>query len=81
MTSSPFAWKCHPDTHTLTVDFDVLLKNTISDHQLLLAWNTVLLYPRDVDKRAFMIEPSVVLTSELEIWECAASYPTRPAPG
>jgi len=50
-----------PETHTLTVDFDVLLKNTISDHQLLLAWNTVVLYPRDVDKRNFMIEPSVVL--------------------
>jgi len=50
-----------PDTHTLTVDFDVLLKNTVSDHQLLLAWNTVVLYPRDVDKRNFMIEPSVLL--------------------
>jgi predicted metalloprotease with PDZ domain len=50
-----------PDTHTLTVDFDVLLKNTVSDHQLLLAWNTVVLYPRDVDKRKFMIEPSVLL--------------------
>lgn len=50
-----------PDTHTLAVDFDVLLQNTISDHQLLLAWNTVVFYPRDVDKRTFMIEPSVLL--------------------
>ncbi len=50
-----------PGSNTLTVDFDVLLENTISDHQLLLAWNTVLLYPRNVDKRALMIEPSIVL--------------------
>jgi predicted metalloprotease with PDZ domain len=50
-----------PNTHRLAVDFDVLLENTISDHQLLLAWNTVVLYPRDVDKRALMIEPSVLL--------------------
>src|SRR5579859_171795 len=46
---------------TITVDFDTLLENTISDHQLLLAWNTVVLYPRDIDKRALMIEPSVIL--------------------
>src|ERR1700758_3284471 len=25
---------------SITVDFDTLLENTISDHQLLLAWNT-----------------------------------------
>jgi predicted metalloprotease with PDZ domain len=46
---------------TLTVDFDTLLENTISDHQLLLAWNTVVLYPRDVDKSTLMIEPSILL--------------------
>jgi predicted metalloprotease with PDZ domain len=50
-----------PSSKTLTVDFDVLLENTISDHQLLLAWNTVVLYPRDIDKRTLMIEPSILL--------------------
>jgi len=45
----------------ITVDFDNLLRNTISDHQLLLAWNRVVLYPRDIDKRSLIIEPSVVL--------------------
>jgi predicted metalloprotease with PDZ domain len=48
-------------TNTLTVDFDALLENTISDHQVLLAWNTVALYPRDIDKRTLMIEPSILL--------------------
>ncbi len=48
-------------TDRITVDFDTLLENTISDHQLLLAWNTTVLYPRGVDKRQLMIEPSVVL--------------------
>jgi predicted metalloprotease with PDZ domain len=48
-------------TTTLTVDFDALLVNTISDHQVLLAWNTVVLYPRDIDKRTLMIEPSILL--------------------
>jgi hypothetical protein len=32
-----------PGTDRLTVDFDTLLENTISDHQLLLAWNTAVL--------------------------------------
>jgi predicted metalloprotease with PDZ domain len=45
----------------ITVDFDTLLENTISDHQLLLPWNTVVLYPRNVDKRKLMIEPSILL--------------------
>jgi predicted metalloprotease with PDZ domain len=47
----------------ITVDFEVLLENTISDHQLLLAWNTVVLYPRNVDKRELLIEPSLLLPS------------------
>lgn len=50
-----------PNTHIITVDFDTLLENTISDHQLLLAWNTAILYPRGIDKHELMIEPSVVL--------------------
>jgi predicted metalloprotease with PDZ domain len=48
-------------TDQITVDFDTLLENTISDHQLLLAWNTVVLYPRGSDKRSWMIEPTVLL--------------------
>jgi predicted metalloprotease with PDZ domain len=50
-----------PNAHTVTVDFDTLLENTISNHQLLLAWNTTILYPRGIDKRELMIEPSVLL--------------------
>ena len=49
------------NVHTVTVDFDVLLESTISDHQLLLAWNTSVLYPRGFDKRELLIEPSIVL--------------------
>jgi hypothetical protein len=41
-----------PGTDRITVDFDALLENTISDHQLLLAWNTTVLYPRNIDKRS-----------------------------
>lgn len=48
-------------TDRITVDFDTLLENTISDHQLLLAWNNVVLYPRGIDKRQLMIEPSILL--------------------
>jgi predicted metalloprotease with PDZ domain len=48
-------------TDKLTVDFDALLENTISDHQLLLPWNTSVLYPRNVDKRELIIEPSILL--------------------
>jgi predicted metalloprotease with PDZ domain len=52
-----------PNTDRITVYFDTLLENTISDHQLLVAWNTVVLYPRDVDKRQLLIEPSIPLPS------------------
>jgi predicted metalloprotease with PDZ domain len=54
----------------ITVDFDALEQNTISDHQLLLAWNTVVLYPRNIDKRALMIEPSILLPAN---WKQASS--------
>lgn len=50
-----------PNTSKITVDFDTLLENTISDRQLLLAWNTCVLYPRGIDKRELMIEPSILL--------------------
>ncbi len=49
------------NTDRITVDFDTLLENTISNHQLLLAWNTTVLYPRSIDKRQLMIEPSILL--------------------
>ncbi len=48
-------------TERITVDFDSLLESTISDHQLLLAWNTAVLYPLGIDKRELMIQPSVLL--------------------
>jgi predicted metalloprotease with PDZ domain len=48
-------------TDRITVDFDTLLENTISDRQLLLAWNTVVVYPRGFDKRTWMIAPSLLL--------------------
>jgi predicted metalloprotease with PDZ domain len=49
------------DADRITVDFDTLLENTISDHQLLLAWNTVVLYPRNAGMRELTIEPSILL--------------------
>ena len=45
----------------VSVTFDTLLQNTVSDHQLLLAWNTVVFYPRNIDKKDLMIAPSVIL--------------------
>jgi predicted metalloprotease with PDZ domain len=58
------------NTDRITVDFNTLLENTISDHQLLLAWNTVMLYPRSIDKRQLMIEPSVLLPAN---WQQGSS--------
>ena len=58
------------NTDRISVDFDTLLENTISDHQLLLAWNTVVLYPRAIDKRQLIIEPSVLLPSN---WQQGSS--------
>jgi predicted metalloprotease with PDZ domain len=49
------------NTDRISVDFDTLMENAISDHQLLVAWNTVVLYPRGIDKRQLMIEPSILL--------------------
>ena len=50
-----------PGTDRITVEFDTLLENTISEHQLLLAWNTAIWYPLGIDKRELMIQPSIVL--------------------
>lgn len=58
------------NTDSISVDFDVLAENTVSDHQLLLAWNTVVLYPRGIDKTRLMIQPSVILPSN---WKQASS--------
>jgi predicted metalloprotease with PDZ domain len=54
----------------IDVDFDALAVNTISDHQLLLAWNTVVLYPRGVDKTRLFISASVLLP---ESWKQASA--------
>jgi predicted metalloprotease with PDZ domain len=48
-------------TDRISVDFDTLLENTISAHQFLLAWNTVVLYPLGIDKRKLMVAPSLIL--------------------
>ena len=50
-----------PGVNSITIEFDTLLENTISDHQLLLAWNTAVLYPRGIDKQKLMIEPAILL--------------------
>lgn len=57
-------------TSTISVDFDTLIENTIDDHQLLVAWNRVVLYPRSIDKTKLMIQPSLVLP---EKWKQASS--------
>lgn len=61
-----------PNTNTVTVDFDTLLENTISDHQILLAWSSVVLYPLGIDKRELLIEPSILLPPE---WKQGSSLP------
>jgi predicted metalloprotease with PDZ domain len=48
-------------TERISVDFDCLLKNTTSDHQLLLEWNRVILYPLGIDKQELTIEPAILL--------------------
>jgi predicted metalloprotease with PDZ domain len=58
------------NTNSISVDFDTLVENTISDHQLLLAWNSVVLYPRGIDKTQLIIQPAVVLPAN---WKQASS--------
>jgi predicted metalloprotease with PDZ domain len=58
------------NTDRITVDFDTLLENTISDHQLLLPWSTTVLYPRNFDKLQLMIEPSILLPAN---WKQSSS--------
>jgi predicted metalloprotease with PDZ domain len=57
-------------TNAIDVDFDTLMENTISDYQVLLAWNTTVLYPRGIDKTKLMIQPSVILPRS---WKQASS--------
>ncbi len=71
--SAALAWKRDPDdifkfrvqvpagVDRIDVDFDTLLENTIDAHQLLLAWNTVVLYPLGIDKLKLMVQPSLIL--------------------
>lgn len=71
--SAPLVWKRDPDhifkfrvqvppgVDRIGVDFDTLLENTIDAHQLLLAWNTVVLYPLGIDKLKLMVQPSLIL--------------------
>jgi predicted metalloprotease with PDZ domain len=56
--------------NAIDVDFDTLMENTISDRQLLVAWNTVVLYPRGIDKTRLMILPSLILPQS---WKQASS--------
>ena len=60
------------NTDRITVDFDTLMENTISAHQVLVAWNTVVLYPLGIDKRQLMIEPSILLPPN---WKQGSSLP------
>lgn len=57
-------------TKLIDIDFDILVENTISDHQLLLAWNTTVLYPLGIDKTKLMIAPSMLLPAG---WKSATS--------
>jgi predicted metalloprotease with PDZ domain len=84
--NAAFAWTRDPEeintihvnipsgTKLIKVDFDALIVNTISDHQLLLAWNTSVLYPLGIDKTKLMIEPSVVLSAN---WKNAGSLTVK----
>src|SRR5271156_4669081 len=66
------------NTSKITVDFDTLLENTISDHQFLLAWSTSVLYPRGIDKRELLIEPSILLPPS---WKQGSSMPVTSQAG
>ena len=65
-------------TTVIDVDFDTLIVNTISDHQLLLAWNTTVLYPRAIDKTELMIEPSLLLPAS---WKNASALAVKKQAG
>lgn len=67
-----------PNSDHITVDFDALAVNTISDHQLLLAWNTVVLYPRGIDKTKLFVEATVLLP---ENWKQASALHVTPSSG
>jgi predicted metalloprotease with PDZ domain len=87
---TPLAWTRDPEdlfsfhvtvpggTTRIAIDFQVLLQNTISDHQLLLAWNRTVLYPRHIDKQRLLIQPAVVLPAG---WKQASSLRVVSAAG
>jgi len=58
------------NTNSIAVDFDTLVENTVDAHQLHLAWNTVVLYPRNIDKTRLMIQPALLLPAD---WKQASS--------
>jgi len=62
------------DTNRISVDFDTLMENTIDAHQMLVAWNTVVLYPRNIDKTKLMVQPSLLMPPE---WKQASSLEVR----
>lgn len=45
----------------LTVDFAIPVENTISDHQLLMPWHTVVLYPLGIDKKDLQVRATLML--------------------
>lgn len=64
--------------NAIDVDFNTLMENTISDHQMLVAWSTVVLYPRGIDKTKLMIQPSLMLPQG---WKQASSLTVTSANG
>jgi predicted metalloprotease with PDZ domain len=79
---TPLAWTRDPEeiatvhvtipenADSIAVDFNTLVENSIDAHQLKLAWNTVVLYPRHMDKTKLMIQPAVLLPAG---WKQASS--------
>lgn len=54
----------------LTVDFAIPVENTISDHQLLMPWHTVVLYPLGIDKKDLQVRATLMLPKG---WRYASS--------
>lgn len=64
--------------NAIAVDFNTLMENTISDHQMLVAWSTVVLYPLGIDKTKLMIQPSLMFPQG---WKQASSLTVTSANG
>lgn len=82
---TPIAWKRDPDDPylvnlevpagavSLSVAFNTLFENTISESQLRVDWNTVVLYPRSADKRSLIVTPSLIVPDG---WKDASALKT-----